>query len=31
MNKNLVENRELREEVISRIEVLEQVKNVLTL
>lgn len=31
MNKDLVENRELREEVISRIEVLEQVKNVLTL
>lgn len=31
MNKNLVENRELREEVISRIEVLEQVKNVLML
>lgn len=31
MNKNLVENRELREQVITRVEVLEQVKEILTL
>lgn len=31
MSKNLVENRELREQVVSRVEVLEQVKEILTL